>query len=177
MIEPAVLASLFNEHADRLLLVARSMGEPAEDAVQEAFVALATQAIVPAEPMAWLVAVVRNHLRQSYRSNGRRQQREFRLPVMNWFQSTPQIDTKIDGQTVSAALQRCPSPDREIVVMHLWGEMTFQSIGEIVGMSRAKAHRVFQKQIGQLQEQFNPVSVEQIDTQVSAVRNFPASND
>ena len=52
MLDPETLTAVWDQHADRLLLVARSTGGPAEDAVQEAFVALATQTQLPDDPMA-----------------------------------------------------------------------------------------------------------------------------
>lgn len=76
MIEATTLAELWDDHSDRLLLIARSIGGPAEDAVQEAFVALASQAIMPTDPMAWLVRVTRNRLLQWHRSGKRRRTRE-----------------------------------------------------------------------------------------------------
>ena len=37
-LDPNQLNEAWDQHADRLLLIARSLGEPAEDAVREAFV-------------------------------------------------------------------------------------------------------------------------------------------
>ena len=38
MLDPDKLTEIWDQHADRLLLIARSIGGPAEDAMQEAFV-------------------------------------------------------------------------------------------------------------------------------------------
>lgn len=157
MIDATTLRALWDEHADRLLLIARAFGEPAEDAVQEAFVALASQDRLPDDPLAWLAAVARNRLRGWRRSLLRRRDRESAASARSWFCGTAVIvDQKIDGDVVTAALMQMPSPQREIIVMHLWGEMTFESIAGVVGGSRASAHRKFQRGIDDLKKQFNP---------------------
>ena len=157
MIDAATLRELWDQHADRLLLIARACGEPAEDAVQEAFIALSTQAQVPDDPLAWLATVARNRLRGWRRSWLRRRRRENLVGHRAWFAGdTVDIDKQMDGNAVAAAIQQMPSPQREIIVMHLWGEMTFESIAAVVGGSRASAHRSYQKGIGQLKHRFNP---------------------
>ncbi len=157
MIDATTLAELWDDHSDRLLLVARSIGGPAEDAVQEAFVALAGQGQSPDDPMAWLVRVTRNRLLQWHRTAKRRRARESAVGAKPWFDhETQSAQQRLDGAEVTAALQRLPSPDREIIVMHLWGEMSFESIAVVVGGSRAKAHRTFTRGIQTLQCQFDP---------------------
>lgn len=155
MIEPAELRTLWLENADRLVLIARSMGGNAEDAVQEAFVALATEVTVPDDPLAWLVRVTRNRLLQWNRSQKRRVGRESAVSARPWLSdSSVAIDDRLDADAVSAALQKLDSPTREIMVMHLWGEMTFSSIAQVLEISRATAHRNYQYGVDQLRLQF-----------------------
>ena len=161
LLDPDKLTAVWDQHADRLLLVARSIGGPAEDAVQEAFVALATQKQLPDDPMAWLVKVTRHRLLQWRRSHLRRRAREAKSTDTPWFDcDLTFVDRKLDAMEVTAALQDIASPDREIIVMHLWGGMTFDAIAQVVGGSRAKAHRAFQRGLQVLQLRFNtkPVS-------------------
>ncbi len=156
MLDPDKLTEVWDQHADRLLLIARSIGGPAEDAVQEAFIALATQKQLPDDPMAWLVKVARHRLLQWRRSRLRRRARESRRTDVAWFDcDMTLIDQKIDAKEITAALQEVDSPDREIIVMHLWGGMTFDAIAKVVGGSRAKAHRNFQRGIETLQTKFS----------------------
>ena len=61
---------------------------------------------------------------------------------------------RVEAQEVSLALQALSSPDREIIVMHIWGEMTFESISHVVGGSSAKAHRAFVRGLASLRQQF-----------------------
>ena len=166
MLDPDKLTEVWDQHADRLLLIARSIGGPAEDAVQEAFIALATQKQLPDDPMAWLVKVARHRLLQWRRSRLRRRARESRRTDVAWFDcDMTLVDQKIDAKEITAALQEIDSPDREIIVMHLWGGMTFDAIAKVVGGSRAKAHRNFQRGIETLQTKF-------IDTPKAATKRL-----
>lgn len=157
MIDAATLRETWHAHADRLLLIARSFGDPAEDAVQEAFVALATEEVLPDDPLAWLVRVTRNRLLAWQRSGRRRSHREQVVGETLWLQPAgPRIETTIDAQLVTAALQQLASPEREVIVMHLWGELTFAAIAELIGCSRATAHRHYQRGLATLQQRCDP---------------------
>ena len=106
--------------------------------------------------MAWLVKVTRHRLLQWRRSHLRRRVREVKSTESPWFDcDLTLVDRKLDAMEVTAALQDIDSPDREIIVMHLWGEMTFESIAKVTGGSRAKAHRAFQRGLQILQMRFN----------------------
>ena len=155
MIEATTLAKLWDQHSDRLLLIARSIGGPAEDAVQEAFVALATQPHLPDDPLAWLVTVARNRLLEWQRAGQRRSSREAVVGT-RWFGRATQPDHRLDATDVAETLQRLPSPDREVIVMHLWGEMSFETIAKVVGGSRSTAHRSFQRGLAELKRKFDP---------------------
>jgi len=172
VIDEETLRAIWDAHADRLLLIARSIGEPAEDAVQEAFVALATQTDVPNDPLAWLVRTVRNRLIQWHRSRTRRRIRERDVGTSRWFERAGSagvsgVDSGVDAEEAAAALRRLESPAREIVVMHVWGDMSFEAIADVVGGSRATVHRQFHRGLQQLQQRLKGPSPEQITPSVS----------
>lgn len=163
VIDPQTLSRLWQRHVDRLLIVARGVGEPAEDAVQEAFLQLARQTRLPDDPLAWLVRVTRNQLLQWQRSGMRRAARERRVSggptsadsAAVWLESTQNgIDDHLDAALVTARLQQLPAEVREVIVMHLWGELTFEQIGGIVGRSRSSVHRQYQQGLSQLRCHF-----------------------
>jgi RNA polymerase sigma factor (sigma-70 family) len=159
VIDATSLAEIWDAHADRLLLIARSIGGPAEDAVQEAFMSLATQPQLPADPLAWLVRVTRNRLLQWHRGNRRRRARESVACAAAWFDcDLLSVDRMLDAHAVTASLQALSSPDREVIVMHLWGEMTFESIADVIGGSRASAHRAFTRGLQRLKSEFDSES-------------------
>jgi RNA polymerase sigma factor (sigma-70 family) len=152
VIEPSTLSCLWKTHARRLLVIARSIGEPAEDAVQEAFTSLAVLKTLPDDPLAWLATVARNRLLQWRRSRGRREQRE-RLVAenRNWFiDQDNSVETKLDGEQVTQWLFEIPEKQREVIVMHLWGGMNFRQIAVVMNTSAPTANRLYHSGIEQL---------------------------
>src|SRR5207237_10842640 len=96
-IGPEVLSRLLDEHAAALVLYARQWCAMPEDVVQEAFVKLAAQKVMPANPAAWLYAVVRNGAISASRSERRRQRRESSAASRRteWFE--PRHENEIDA--------------------------------------------------------------------------------
>jgi DNA-directed RNA polymerase specialized sigma24 family protein len=87
---------------------------------------------------------------------------------VNWFDcQTLTSEQRLEAKEVTAALQSLPSPEREVIVMHIWGEMTFESIAEVVGGSTAKAHRAFARGLASLRQQFR---CDQVATPVGPAR-------
>ena len=158
MIDPTILHQLWTENVDRLLLVARSIGEPAEDAVQEAFVRLAVQPALPNDPVAWLVRVLRNQLLAWHREGTRRRRREqARVTERPWFteETLPGSD-ELSSTEVARNLRQLEDDARQIIVMHLWGSLTFQPIAEILGSSRSTVHRQYQRALADLRTHCSP---------------------
>ncbi|WP_182868504.1 sigma-70 family RNA polymerase sigma factor [Rhodopirellula sp. JC639] len=157
---PQELAETWKRCSSRLLLIARAIGEPAEDAVQEAFLRLARQTPPPDDPFAWLVTVTRNQLLQWRRSGIRRRRRERdsdQQPV--WFDGeSQQMESALDAQEVTEALKRLDADQRQVIVMHLWGELSFRQIAEVMACSQSTAHRTFQSGIRAMQRKFNPTA-------------------
>ena len=163
---PQELQRLFELHADRLVLIARSLGEPAEDAVQEAFIALASQKSLPDDVFAWLVRVARNRLIQWQRQAKKRRDllREHSVQ-QDWFDGeVVWIDRRLDAKEVTQALCEIEPTTREVIVMHLWGEMTFDQIAETTGLSRSSAHRAYQQGIERLRSAFSSTDSTQPET-------------
>jgi RNA polymerase sigma factor (sigma-70 family) len=158
MIDPAVLHQIWTEHVDRLLLIARSIGEPAEDAVQEAFVRLAVQPELPQDPVAWLVRVLRNQLLGWHREGTRRRRREqARAAEQSWLAESPMgMGDEWSSLEITHQLQQLHDADRQIIVMHLWGELTFQQIADILGRSRSTVHRQYQRALAELRSLCSP---------------------
>jgi len=185
VIDPLQLREIWNAHSDRVTLIARAMADPAdsqeaEDAVQEAFIALATQSVLPDDPLAWLVRVTRNQLLQWRRSRGRRQRREQqrdarREPAATWL-THPQlaVDRQLDGRAVTEALVQLPDDQRQIIVMHLWGEMTFDRIAGVLNLSRSSVYRLYSHGLEQLKQRFNPA--ESTDRELSTTTNRDESD-
>ena len=163
---PEELAETWRTHSAKLLLIARAVGEPAEDAVQEAFLQLAVQTHRPTDTFGWLVVVARNQLLQWRRSGDRRRRREQNARPANWFSGeNEQTETALDAREITAALETLAPDVREVIVMHLWGEMSFETIAGITGRSRSSAHRIYQQGIQQMKKRFSPTDVPVIGRQ------------
>jgi RNA polymerase sigma factor (sigma-70 family) len=149
---PELLGRLVDEHAAALTLFARQWCAAPEDVVQEAFVKLAAQRPQPNDPVAWLYQVVRNGALTASRADRRRRRHETdaaaRRPA--WF--APSENAALDGAAAAAALQTLPIEEREVVVAHLWGGLTFEQVGRLAGVSSSTAHRRYLNALSTLRE-------------------------
>lgn len=146
------LRQLLDAHAAALILYARQWSTSPEDIVQEAFLKLARQARPPGRVLSWLYRVVRNAAMDAARSARRRRHHEqvAAARTATWFQ--PADGATLDGATATQALQTLPEDQREIVVAHLWGGLTFEEIAELVGASSSTAHRKYLAALTTLRE-------------------------
>ncbi len=152
MMGPEQLSRLVDDYAAALVLYARQWCAAAEDVVQEAFVKLAAQRAPPDNVAGWLHRVVRNGALATGRAERRRRRHESdaarRSP--SWF--APSDATRLDAETATAALQKLPLEQRETLVAHLWGGLTFEQIGELTGESSSTAHRRYLAGLSALRE-------------------------
>jgi RNA polymerase sigma-70 factor (ECF subfamily) len=152
MMGPEVLGRLFDQHAAALVLYARQWCATPEDVVQEALLKLVAQKKPPDQPVPWLYRVVRNSAISAARSSKRRRHHESvaatRAPA--WF--VPSEAAGIDSTIATAALQALPLEQREAIVAHLWGGLTFEQIGELASSSSSTAHRWYVTGLSALRE-------------------------
>ena len=117
---PEQLAELVDRYAAALVLYARQWCACPEDVVQTAFLKLVRQGTPPSNLLPWLYRVVRNGAIDASRAARRRSRYE---------------------TAAADALAHLPAETREIVVMHIWGGLTFEQIAEAVGSSAATCYR------------------------------------
>ena len=141
MMGPEVLGRLIDEHAAALVLYARQWCATPEDVVQEALLKLIAQRKPPDRLVSWLYRVVRNAAIDASRSAERRRRHESRAAARTpaWFCAGETAE--IDADAASSALQTLPVEQREVIVAHLWGGLTFEEIGELIDASSSTAHR------------------------------------
>lgn len=149
---PELLGRLLDRYGSALELYARGWCESPEDVVQEALVKLAAQPTAPDNPVAWLYRVVRNGAISAGRSALRRRRHEAKASKekRNWFAPTPA--NSAEGAEATAALEALPSEQREIVVAHVWGGLTFEQIAELTNTSSSTAHRRYVAGLKSLRE-------------------------
>jgi RNA polymerase sigma-70 factor (ECF subfamily) len=151
-IGPELLGRLFDAHAPALRLYARQWcdGTDADDAVQDAFMNLARQAVLPEQVGAWLHKVVRNAALSAARSRGRRQRREATASTCEaWFSA---VDDQLDARSATRHLAELAPESREVIVARLWGGLTFDQIARLQGCSITTAHRRYHDGLSRLHE-------------------------
>lgn len=149
---PELLGQLLDRHAPALTLLARQWCGTAEDVVQEAFVRLARQKECPNDPAAWLFRVVRNGAITAGRAQSRRRRHEqvACAAARSWFED--ETGAMLDAQAAADALAQVPLDEREIIVAHVWGGLTFEQIAELVESSSSTVHRRYQAGLSALRE-------------------------
>jgi RNA polymerase sigma-70 factor (ECF subfamily) len=125
----------FQLHGPKLLLCARQWTRSladAEDVVQEAFVRFwRHQRALPGDPVALLVTSVRRAAFDRARRDLRRTAREER--VAEGEENHPALfATSLENDdrraAIESALQRLPAEQREVLVLKIWSELTFEEI-------------------------------------------------
>jgi RNA polymerase sigma-70 factor (ECF subfamily) len=149
---PDFLAWLIDRHGPALVLFARQWCRAADDAVQEALVELTRQKQAPNDLLPWLYRVVRNKALSVSRAEQRRRRHETRSSEgrQDWFLGS--YETSLDAQAASEALALLDAQERQIVVAHLWGGLTFTEIGRLIDTSDSTAHRRYVAALAVLRE-------------------------
>lgn len=152
-------------HGPRLLLCARQWTRSladAEDVLQEAFVRYwKHQQHLPGDPQALLLTSMRRAAVDLARREGRRQAREARAGVDD--DGGAPVFERLPGegderrQEIEAALRRLPEEQREVLVLKIWQELTFEQIGETLGISPNTAASRYRYALNALRQQLEPL--------------------
>ena len=125
---------LYEREAAKLILYGRALGlshGEAEDVLHETFMALLELQETPEEPMHYALRAFRNRVMNFKRSLWRRIAREFES--IRWF------DKSAGESAVERAAMHClaalPSEQREVIVLKIWSELTFEQIGAMLDLS------------------------------------------
>jgi RNA polymerase sigma-70 factor, ECF subfamily len=131
----AEIEALYRQHGAALLLFASAISGDrgrAQDAVHQVFLKAIengglSQAI---DKKAYLFACVRN----ATLNDAKFRNRNTALDVDSAWFSPPQRDYAGE-QNLRHALGELPDDQREVIVLHIWGELTFSEIGDLLGVS------------------------------------------
>jgi len=149
---PELIGRLLDRDGAALELYARQLCDAPEDCVQEALVELARQRTTPDDVLPWLYRVVRNKAISASRSARRRRRHEGEAAGRRatWFTQSP--GDAVDAASATTALESLPREQREVVVAHLWGGLTFREVGRLMGTSDSTAHRRYEAALSTLRE-------------------------
>ena len=150
------IEDLYRQHGAALLLFAVSISGDrgrAQDALHQVFLKLIENRLLDqaTDKKAYLFACVRNALLNDHK-------REYRNPPLEiaacWF-VPPDRDYSAE-QNLRRALSALPDDQREVVVLHAWGELTFAQIAELVGISANTAASRYRYAIEKLRSAMLP---------------------
>jgi RNA polymerase sigma-70 factor (ECF subfamily) len=126
--------SLYEANAAQILLYGRALGlshSEAEDVLQETFIALLQKDDEPEQPRHYCLRSFRNRALNYKRSLWRRLTRE--LESHRWFQRSEYEDPQ--ERVAMRCLEKLPPEQREVIVLKIWHEYTFEKIGELLELS------------------------------------------
>jgi RNA polymerase sigma factor (sigma-70 family) len=131
----AEIESLYRQHGAALLLFASAIsGDPcrSQDALHQVFLkAIENGSLSQAiDKKSYLFACVRN----AVLNDAKRQDRSMPLDADSAWFSPP--DRDYAGElNLRRALGDLPDDQREVMILHVWGELTFSEIGDLLGIS------------------------------------------
>jgi len=147
----------FAELGPGLVLFARQFVRSiadAEDIVQEAFVRFWRKQH-SIENRGLLYATVRSVALDLLRRDSRRARREAVAVLESEQTSEPHFSGEDESQRALAeAVGRLPQEQREVVVMKIWNELTFQEIGTVLGISQNTAASRYRYALASLKKNF-----------------------
>jgi len=129
------IEALYRQHGAALLVFASTMSgdrDRAQDALHQVFLKLVENGSLnqAADKKAYLFACVRN----AVLNDSNLQRRNIAIePDSVWF-SPPDRDYAAE-QNLRRALNALPDDQREVILLHVWGELTFSQIGDLLGFS------------------------------------------
>jgi RNA polymerase sigma-70 factor (ECF subfamily) len=150
-LSPQHIAALVERHAVPLQVWIGRRCDIAEDVVQEAFCRLAVLDPPPDQPAAWLYRVVRNLAETDRLSGRRRRHREKRVAAPESFNDD--LSVRLDVNVAIKAVWQLDDALREVVTARIWGQLTFEEIGEMCSISTATASRRYRSALEQLRKQ------------------------
>ena len=156
-VDATLIADMFDRHAAALALYASQWTRLPDDCVQEALVELARQPAAPDNPTAWLYRVVRNRALNASRASRRRTSHEQAAAQVRSARRPMEMDPAATAD-LNDALAALDAAVREIVVLRIWGRLSWQEIADVVGSSKSSAQRNYVQALQQLRQVWEPRS-------------------
>jgi RNA polymerase sigma-70 factor (ECF subfamily) len=132
--QPGWCEALYRAISPELALYGRALGlshGEAEDVVQDTFAALLGLEERPENPRHYCLRAFRNRAVNYRRSLWRRMARQWE--ARGWFESSPG-EPPLEKEAMQA-LSRLPQDQREVIVLKIWHQHTFEQIGELLEVS------------------------------------------
>jgi RNA polymerase sigma-70 factor (ECF subfamily) len=153
------IQELYERHGPALLAYALSLlrdRQSAEDVLHQVFIKLLQgRAAINGQPLHYLYRAVRN----TALNHRRRHAREVELPSNgHWLESPPGMEDV--GLAVQSAMADLPEEQREILILRVWGQLTFEEAAEALDISPNTAASRYRYALGKLKERLRPLGKE-----------------
>ncbi len=170
---PAAWKQWFSTHGSRLLLFARQQtrtSEDAEDVLQEAMLRLWKSGMIDLkeegsnEPcLAAAFTQIRRSAIDQARKNIRRANRETRAMELDgatdvvWFKDSIEQDER--SQQIEQAIQTLPDYYKEVIILKIWGELTFEQVAETLDIPMNTAASRYRYALERLRRTLTPAKL------------------
>ena len=146
------IEKLYRHHGAALVFFAASIAgsrNSAQDAVHRVFVKLLDRGLKyeVTDAKAYLFTAVRNTVLNDHKQRARVVDLD---PDIAWF-DPPAQDYHAQRQ-LQLAIKQLPEDQREIVILHVWGELTFGQIAEVLRISSNTAASRYRYALNKLRE-------------------------
>ncbi len=145
-------------HAAALVLFARqwsASAADAEDAVQSGFLKFWKTRSRARDEVAYLYACVRGAAMDLGRGDRRRTVREQKAACTDEPAFEYSLERAEREAQIAAALDQLPAEQREVVVMRIWGGLTFAQIGESLGVPLTTAASRYRHALARLEAELS----------------------
>jgi RNA polymerase sigma-70 factor (ECF subfamily) len=146
--------SLYHQHGPGLLLYACSLlgrKHASEDVLQQVFMKLLEQNTIPEDPKPYLFRAVHNVALNSIRSESKQVDL---ADIEPWFEA-PQHDHAA-RVTLTTELKRIPEEQRQVLVLHIWGGLSFDAIANMLAISANTAASRYRYALQKLRAAMQP---------------------
>lgn len=152
---------MYEQHAPVLLVYALSLlhdRSASEDVLHQVFAKLLQRdVVINGEPLHYLYRAVRN----TALNHRRNRSRECELPQNGrWLESPPGLEET--GLAIQSALADLPDEQREVVILRVWGQMTFEEAAAALEISPNTAASRYRYALTKLKEQLQPLAKESL---------------
>lgn len=149
-IDPAELETLIDRYWFVLVQWVGGNRMGADDVVQSAFIQLAAEEPPPRDSVAWLFTVTKRLAINEHISRTKRRNRESHVGNQPLYRNDISAKTEIEE-----LLESLDAREREIVTAKVWGGLTFEEIGSLLGESKATVWRDYQSGLQKLKDSYS----------------------
>jgi RNA polymerase sigma-70 factor, ECF subfamily len=158
-LDPQQVRALYEHHGAVLLAYAVSLLQDraaSEDILHQVFLRLLRGPVaITGPPLHYLYRAIRNTALNYQRQRAR----EVALaPNGHWLESPPGMEEI--GLALQSALQELPDEQREIIVLRVWGQMTFEEAAGTLGIPANTAASRYRYGLARLKERLQPLAKE-----------------